>query len=154
MLEVGAVLELLFGWELEDLLADGELAINLVLGQAEVRDVAIRLSANPYDGKDLGNDAKGQTYKKPTLWTALLSWSASFCLPPGASNCERSRVMRSAQSTFTQSWSARVRSYAHHRILTLCFGFIRLSIHRQLVRNCTGCGLYFGSHRGFRVGMS
>ena len=83
------------------MLADGELAINLVLGQAEVRDVAIRLSANPYDGKDLGNDAKGQTYKKPTLWTALLSWSASFCLPPGASNCERSRVMRSAQSTFT-----------------------------------------------------
>jgi hypothetical protein len=36
------------------LLADGELAIDLVLGQAEVRDVAIRLSANSYDGKDLG----------------------------------------------------------------------------------------------------
>jgi len=40
------------------------------------------------------------TYKKPTLWTALLSWSASCCLPPGVSNCERSRVTRSAQSTF------------------------------------------------------
>jgi hypothetical protein len=49
MLEVGAVLELLFDRELEDLLADRELAVDLVLGQAEVRDVAIRLSADPYN---------------------------------------------------------------------------------------------------------
>jgi hypothetical protein len=52
MLEVGAVLELLFDRELEDLLADRKLAVYLVLGQAEVRDVATHVSADACDGKD------------------------------------------------------------------------------------------------------
>lgn len=40
MLEVGAVLELFFCWEGEEVFADGELAVDLVLGEAEVGDVA------------------------------------------------------------------------------------------------------------------
>lgn len=50
MLEVGAVLELFLGRELKDVLANGELTVDLILRQAEVRDVAIRLSANVFDG--------------------------------------------------------------------------------------------------------
>jgi hypothetical protein len=38
--EVGAVLQLFFCWEGEEVLADGELAVDLVLGEAEVGDVA------------------------------------------------------------------------------------------------------------------
>jgi hypothetical protein len=49
--------------------------------------------------------------------------------------------------------SARVQSCAHHRILTLCLGLLRLPIYRQLVRDCTGCGLYFCGHCGFCVEM-
>lgn len=129
MLEVGAVLELLFDRELEDLFADGELTVDLVLRQAEVRDVAIRLSANPYDGKT--RVSEGGNYKKPTLWTALLSWSASFCLPPGASNCERSRVTRSAQSTFVNTCQ-------------LMFKVAHILAHSRSVLDSSGCR-YTGS---------
>lgn len=51
-------------------------------------------------------------YKNPTLCTALSSCSASFCLPPGTSNCERSRVTRSAQSTNHLSVRAPLLRYA------------------------------------------
>ena len=40
MFEVGAVFELFFCWEVEEVFADGELAVDLVLGEAEVGDVA------------------------------------------------------------------------------------------------------------------
>ena len=42
MFEVGAVLQFLFGGEGEEVFADGELAVDLVLGEAEVGDVAER----------------------------------------------------------------------------------------------------------------
>jgi hypothetical protein len=44
VLEVGAVFEFFGGGELEDLLADGELAVDLFLGEAEVDDVEEALS--------------------------------------------------------------------------------------------------------------
>ena len=40
--EVGAVLQFLFGGEGEEVFADGKLAVDLVLGEAEVGDVAGR----------------------------------------------------------------------------------------------------------------
>lgn len=45
MFEVGAVLQLFFGWEGEEVFADGELVVDLVLGEAEVGDVAGTWSA-------------------------------------------------------------------------------------------------------------
>jgi hypothetical protein len=91
----------------------------LILGQAEICDIAVRLSANLHNGQN-SIDSQGNTYKNPTLWTALLSWSASFCLPPGVSNCERSRVTRSAQSTFmfTVSSYSRLRTLSHTHALS------------------------------------
>ena len=59
MLEIGAVFEFLFGWQFENLVADCELTVDLVLGQAEVRDVAVCLSANLYNGTDF-NMRKGR----------------------------------------------------------------------------------------------
>lgn len=46
------VLKLLFLWQSEDLLADGELTINLVLGQAKVCDLlAVSATARTYGGR-------------------------------------------------------------------------------------------------------
>ena len=42
MFEVGAVLQFFFRGEGEEVFADGELAVDLVLGEAEVGDVAER----------------------------------------------------------------------------------------------------------------
>ena len=42
MFEVGAVLQFFFRGEGEEVFADGELAVDLVLGEAEVGDVAGR----------------------------------------------------------------------------------------------------------------
>jgi len=40
MLEVGSVFELLFSRKVEQVLADSELAVDLILGKTEVGDVA------------------------------------------------------------------------------------------------------------------
>jgi hypothetical protein len=39
VLEVGAIFDLLVGWKIKDLLAQAELTVDLVLGQAEIGDV-------------------------------------------------------------------------------------------------------------------
>jgi hypothetical protein len=93
MLEIRAVFELLGGWEVEEFLANGELAVDLVLREAEVGDVANVCSAVNL------RVLRRWSYKKPTLWTAWSSCLASLSFPPGVSNWERSNVTRSAQST-------------------------------------------------------
>lgn len=101
MFEVGAVLQFFFRGEGEEVFADGELAVDLVLGEAEVGDVAGRFWSVVLSIRC----SCGSGYKNPTLWTAWSSCLASFSLPPGTSNCERSKVTRSAQSTWiVVSW--------------------------------------------------
>lgn len=123
MLKVGAVAKLLFFGETEEVLGDGELAVDLFLGQAEIGDVAGVVSA------DIRRTGTGEEYKKPTLCTASSSCFASFCFPPGASIWDRSRVTRSAQST--GNLSAWISCFAG--FLTFRFRLFRLMVRGQNV---------------------
>lgn len=108
MFQIGTVLELLFGWQVEEVFADGELPVDLVLGEAKVGDVAnICLAIDCRIQEE-------EPYKKPTLWTAWSSCLASLSFPPGKSNWERSRVTRSAQSTSVYKLASRLQAVCNH----------------------------------------
>lgn len=100
--QVSTVLEFLLHGKREGLVADGELAVDLILGESEVFYIEEACANNNKDDQfwSYFRFVLNGRYDVLPIWcTASFNCAANFSLPPDRSNCERSRVIRSAQST-------------------------------------------------------